>query len=205
MAKDYRCTFLFAKGNTGAERNDVPGLEALYDADLLVLSMRRRALPVVQMDHLEGYIRAGKPIVAIRVSTVPFQVLEPIPPGHVVWDRFDKEVLGCNYRGYDSRSRASGCDVWIRPDAADHPILKNMKPTRWHSRSWIYQQRPLAETAEPLLEGRWSKEAPVEPIAWTNMYRGARIFYTTLGHSEDFKMEPFNRLLVGAVRWTLEK
>ena len=69
LAIGFRCTFVHANPNDG---NDLPGLAALYDADLLVLSVRRRALPVVQMDHLERYIRAGKPLVAIRVSCVPF-------------------------------------------------------------------------------------------------------------------------------------
>ena len=205
LDQDYRCTFCFAKGSTGADRNDVPGLEALYDADLLVLSMRRRALAVVQMDRLERYIRAGKPVAAIRVSIVPFQVQGEIPPGHVVWDRFDKEVLGCNYHGYEGGSREHGCDLWIRPEVADHPILRDVKVTKWHSRCWIYKQRPLAETATPLVEGRWSKDAAVEPVAWTNIYRGARVFYTTLGHEADFKMDPFRQLLLAGIRWTLEE
>ena len=74
MDKDFRCTFCLARGNEPPDRNDIPGLDALYDADLLVLSMRRRALPVTQMDHLERYLRAGKPLVALRVSVSPFQV-----------------------------------------------------------------------------------------------------------------------------------
>ena len=49
----YRCTCLAATGPEGTGRDDVPGLAALYDADLVILSMRRRSLPVPQMDHLE--------------------------------------------------------------------------------------------------------------------------------------------------------
>lgn len=202
LQNDYRCTILNAKADQGPGRNDVPGLETLYDADLLVLSIRRRTLPVVQMDHLERYIRSGRPIVAVRVSIVPFQVADR-PAGHVVWDRFDKEVIGCDYAGYDSRSRATGCDVWALPAAAGHPIVKGLAGKRFHSPSWIYRQRPLAETAVPLLMGRWSPQGPEEPVAWTNTYRGARVFYTTLGHPDDFNLEPFNQLLLGGIRWAL--
>jgi len=110
LEKDFCCTFLFARADTGQGRNDIPGLEAMYDTDLLVLSMRRRALPVTQMDHLERYIRSGKPIVGIRVSVVPFQVdPDDRPDGHVIWQNFDQEVLGGNYHGYDGRSRETGC------------------------------------------------------------------------------------------------
>lgn len=50
LDRRFRCTFLPADPTN---RNDIPGLSALYDADLLVLSVRRRFLPVTQMDHLE--------------------------------------------------------------------------------------------------------------------------------------------------------
>jgi len=202
LADEFRLSFVYAKGHQGDARNDVPGLEVLYDADLLVLSMRRRALPVVQMDHLERYIRSGKPIVALRVSVVPFQ-LDAAPPGHVVWSAFDREVLGCHYRGYDAVSRTNGCDLWTLPEAAEHPILTGVEPTRFHSRCWLYRQRPLAETATPLLAGRWSDDVLPEPAAWTNTYQHARVFYTTLGHPDDFQLPQFNRLLENAVRWAL--
>ena len=199
----YRCTFCMAKADDGAGRDSVEGLEALYDADLLVLSMRRRRLPVIQMDLLERYIRAGKPIVALRVGVVPFQVAGEGPPGHVVWDRFDREVLGCNYQGYNPKSRTTGCDVWAVPAAAGHPILQGVE-TGFHSQSWIYRQRPPADTTTTLLTGRWSTEDPEEPVAWTNTYQGARVFYTTLGHPADFELDSFNRLLANGIRWTLE-
>jgi type 1 glutamine amidotransferase len=67
----------------------------------------------------------------------------------------------------------------------------------------MYRQRPLTDTTTTLLMGRWSTEDPDEPIAWTNTYEGARIFYTTLGHPDDFQTEAFNRMLSNAVHWTL--
>jgi hypothetical protein len=201
LAKQFRCTFVHANPN---DRNDVPGLEAMYDADLLVLSMRRRMLPVTQMDHLEHYIRSGLPIVALRVSIVPFQVrTKDRPAGRVIWDRFDAEVLGCNYRGYDSRSRKTGCDVWPVGVARGHPILRGIDAKGFHSPAWIYRQKPLAETTTLLMEGRWAAGQPAEPVAWTNTYQGGRVFYTTLGHPGDFRIPAFTRLLVNAIHWAL--
>jgi nicotinamidase-related amidase len=202
LEKDFRCTYLNATGPEGTGKDDIPGLDALDDADLLVLSARRRALPVVQMDHLEKFIRAGKPLVALRTSAVAFQAKAESLPGCTVWDRFDQEVLGCNYLGYNPKSRRTGCDVWIAPGAVGHAILRGVAPT-FHSRSWIYRQRPLAATTETLLTGCWSKEDPDEPVAWTNTYQDGRIFYTTLGHPGDFQIESFNRLLLGAIYWAM--
>lgn len=204
LAKDFRCTFCVAKGHQPPARNDIPGLDALYDADLLVLSVRRRALPVTQMDHLERYLRAGKPLVALRVSVVPFQV-EPKdrPSGHVAWRDFDGEVLGCRYRGYHPEARQTGSEVWALPEARDHPILEGLAGLRFHSSMWIYRQTPLAPTTTVLLRGRWSDQDPEEPVAWTNTAEGRRVFYTTFGHWDDFQLEPFRRLLHNAVRWAL--
>ncbi len=202
LDRDYHCACLAATAPEGSGRDDIPGLEAVDDADLVVLSMRRRSLPVVQMDHLERYLRAGKPLVALRTSVVPFQTKKDPEPGYVVWDRFDSEVLGCNYQGYNPASRATGCDVWTAPEAVGHPILECVA-ANFHSPSWIYRQRPLAATTTTLLVGRWSPEDPDEPVAWTNTVDGGRVFYTTLGHPGDFENEPFNRMLVNAVRWAL--
>jgi nicotinamidase-related amidase len=175
LAKQFRCTFCYAKGNDATNRNDVPGMEALYDADLLVLSMRRRALPVTQMDFLERYIRAGKPLVALRVSTVPFQVdPKQRPDGNVIWRNFDQEVLGCHYRGYNSEARKTGSDVWAVAEARRHPILAGLAKARFHSPMWIYRQNPLAPSATVLCKGRWSGQEPEEPVAWTNSYEGGR-------------------------------
>ncbi|MBI2929595.1 MAG: isochorismatase family protein [Verrucomicrobia bacterium] len=204
LEKDFRCTFLLAKAGHGEGRDEVPGLEALYDADVLVLSMRRRFLSVPQMDHLERFIRAGKPLVAVRVSVVPFAEGAGVTrsgAGRVVWQRFDQEVLGCDYKSYDRKSRATGCDVWALPDAREHALIRGLGNARFHSPSWLYRMRPLASTVTPLLLARSSADTEPEPVAWVNTHEGGRVFYTTLGHWEDFKLEPFRRLLRNAVCW----
>ncbi len=206
LEKDFRCTFVHAKGHDAANRNDVPGLEALYDADLLVLSMRRRALPVVQMDHLERYIRSGKPIVAFRAGIVPFQCKpKDRPDGHVIWHAFDQEVLGCHYDVYDGTLRRLGCDVWVVEGAKNHPIMAGIDPKGFHSTSWPYRLNPLAKSTTLLMQGRAAKDSAVESIAFTNTHQGGRVFYTSLGHPDDFKNPQFNHLMVNAIRWALNR
>lgn len=199
----YRVTHLVATAKEGSGADDIPGLEALDYADLLVLFARRRALPVTQMDHLERFIRSGRPLIVLRTSTAAFQPAKAAR-GHVIWDRFDREVLGCNYQGYNPKSRKTGCDVWPVPEAAAHPILKGVPP-RWHSSSWLYRLRPLAPGTTVLLMGRWSTEDPDEPVAWTYTYDGAKVFFTMLGHPDDFRSKPFLRLLENAIYWALDE
>lgn len=42
-------------------------------------------------------------------------------------------------------------------------------------------------------------------MAWTNTYKGGRIFYTSLGHADDFKLPQFRTLLSNAIQWAADK
>jgi nicotinamidase-related amidase/type 1 glutamine amidotransferase len=199
LDKEFRTSFVFGD----PLKYELPGVEAVDSADLVFLSMRRQAISAVQMDHLERYLRSGKPIAAIRTSSHGFQAKD-CPAGHVVWKDFDREVLGCNYATYDPKSRATGFDVRLAEAAIAHPIIGGNE-LKLHSASSLYRVRPLGPLTTTLLLGQWSPTEPVEPVAWTNVYGGARVFYTSLGCPDDFKIEAFNQLLVRAIRWTLAK
>lgn len=49
-------------------------------------------------------------------------------------------------------------------------------------------------------------DATDNPVAWTgqNTY-GGKFFITTLGHPEDFSLEPFQRLVINAIHWAAGK
>src|SRR5262249_4572794 len=75
----FKCTVLFAidpKDGTinPNTNNNIPGLEALQTADLLVLFTRFRNLPDEQMKHLVEYIESGKPIIGLRTATHAFKL-----------------------------------------------------------------------------------------------------------------------------------
>src|SRR5215207_10787170 len=60
----FKCTVLFAidpkDGTINPNiNNNIPGLEALKTADLLVLFVRFRNLPDEQMKHLDAYLDTG--------------------------------------------------------------------------------------------------------------------------------------------------
>jgi hypothetical protein len=184
------------------DRNDVPGLEALYDADLLILSMRRRFLPAPQMDFLERYIRSGKPMIALRVSSAAFgegSGLSRTADGQVVWQNFDEEILGCRYNTYDPAARDSGSDVWFEQSAADDPLLKATKQDKFHTPAWIYRVAPLAPDAKVVLRGAWDDKNSPEPVAWKRATDDRYVFYTSLGHPADFDNDDFVKLLNNAV------
>src|SRR5688500_17029698 len=43
--------------------NNIPGLESLKDADLVIIATRFRKLPDEQMKHFADYISSGRPII----------------------------------------------------------------------------------------------------------------------------------------------
>ena len=179
-------------------KTDIPGLEALGTADLLVLYMRRRELPDEQLTRFKKYFESGKPVVGVRTASHSFQN----------WLEFDKVVLGCNYGRHYGNGK-DGVKTTITPtssSATSHPILKGISfdGPRWESTASLYRVTPLLDGTTPLLKGKWGTE-PEEPVAWTNTHKGGRVFYTSLGHPDDFKDHRFRQLLTNGILWALDK
>ena len=73
----FKCTVLFAiDPATGFinpnVNNNIPGLEALKSADLMLIFTRFRNLPSDQMKHIDDYLNAGKPVIGLRTATHAF-------------------------------------------------------------------------------------------------------------------------------------
>jgi len=191
--------FLFADP---AERNVVPGLaDAMTRADLLFLSMRRRCLPAADLAAVRKHLAAGKPLVGIRTASHAFDTKGKHPEGHAEWRTFDPEVLGGNYKGHHGNGPVT--TVTVAEGAAAHPILRGVAK-ELTTKGSLYRTSPLTKSATCLLTGSIPGKAP-EPIAWTNTDGKSRIFYTSLGHPDDFKGNdpPIARLLTNAVLWAL--
>src|SRR5262249_37588600 len=75
----FNCTVLFAidrKDRTinPNQTDNIPGLEALKQADLMVIFTRFRDLPDEQMKHIVDYVESGRPIVGLRTATHAFNI-----------------------------------------------------------------------------------------------------------------------------------
>jgi type 1 glutamine amidotransferase len=115
------------------------------------------------------------------------------------WATFDPDVLGGHYTGH--HGPAPNVAITVAERAGASPILAGIDASQLLGFGHLYKVNPLADSAKPLLVGQ-IPDQPVEPIAWTNTNKyGGRVFYTSLGHPDDFKQESFNRLLVNALRW----
>jgi len=174
-------------------------LGVLADADLLVIYTRFRVLPDEQMAQLTDYVQRGGNVLGLRTSTHAFHYPDDSPWAR--WnDGFGRDVLGSpwvSHHGHSSRTAVTRVP-------GEHPVLAGL-PDRFTSRSWLYRVRSQPD-CRPLLHGE-----PIDPedaptagaVAWVRERPKGRVFYTSLGHPDDFALEAFRRLLVNATRWCL--
>ncbi|MBX6316272.1 MAG: ThuA domain-containing protein [Isosphaeraceae bacterium] len=225
----FRCTVLFAidkKDGTinPAQRDNIPGLEALKTADLLVLFARFRELPDEQMKYIDDYVNSGKPIVALRTATHAFNYTQHKDSPYAKYSfrsqapegGFGREVLGETWVNHYGRHQKESTRGVIAPGMENHPIVRGVAEI-WGP-SDVYEVTTLTGDSQPVvlgqvLQGMKPDDPPTPgkklmPIAWIKTYTGAsgrpaRIFVTTMGHAGDFQNEGVRRLLVNACYWAL--
>jgi type 1 glutamine amidotransferase len=229
----FKCTVLFpvdADGTINPNVSNIPGLEALATADLMIVALRFRDLPDEQMKHIVDYIESGKPIIGLRTATHAFNIKKDKTYAKYSYNAgdpnykqgFGKQVLGetwVNHHGAHGREATRGI---VAPGAESHPILKGIKSGEIFGPTDVYTVNlPLPGDSQPLVLGEvvagmtpedkaveGKKNDPMMPVAWTKTYetasgKKARVFTTTMGSSTDLLNEPFRRLLVNASYWAL--
>src|SRR5712692_5198512 len=87
----FTCTVLFAidpkDGTINPNvNNNIPGLEALDKADLMIIFTRFRDLPDEQKKHFVDYIESGRPIIGMRTATHAFQLKSSKTYARYTWD-----------------------------------------------------------------------------------------------------------------------
>lgn len=225
----FDCTVLFAinkeDGTIDPEQVDnIPGLEALDDADLMIVFLRFRELPDDQMKHFVEYVNSGKPIIGLRTATHAFQYKKIMdsPYAHYTrngkeWDGgFGRQVLGETWINHYGKHQVESTKGIVVEGMENHPIVQGCDDI-WGP-SDVYGITTIHGDATPLVLGQVLKgmnygdepnteKAPV-PVAWTKTYTGsngatANVFTTTMGHGGDFKNEDFRRMMVNSVYWSL--
>jgi hypothetical protein len=203
----FRATVLFAIDPETGEidpnnQNNIPGLEALDTADLMIIATRFRDLPDEQMKHVDAYLNSGKPILGMRTATHAFNV------------KTDDGEAAKKYAHYDFRSEQDGWDggfgrqvlgeTWINhhghhqfestrglpaPGQEENPILNGCEDI-WGPTDVYTVRLPLPDGCEPVLMGQvlegmdpgdkplggapraHEKNDPMMPVAWTTSYTG---------------------------------
>jgi type 1 glutamine amidotransferase len=229
----FRCTVLFAidpsTGSINPDTNDnIPGLEALKTADLMIIFTRFRNLPDEQMRHIVDYVESGKPIIGLRTATHAFNIADgktfsDWSWGAKKWDGgFGRQVLGETWINHHGNHGSQSTRGIAAEGAKDHPILQGIKDGDIWGPTDVYGVRlPLPGDSKPVVLGQvlngmtpdakpvdGKQNEPMMPVAWTKSYetksgKKARVFTTTMGAATDLLSEGTRRMLVNAVYWAL--
>ena len=185
LQEKVRLSFVY--GDTG-DPSELPGLEAIDDADALLISVRRRPLRPEDLRRVRRFIESGKPIIGIRTASHAFSLRDGSKiQGLEQWPEFDSYAFGGNYTSHHANEFA--------------PFIERISPSEelFISKGSLYQVRPLREGARVYWTGRIEGKEE-EPVAWTYIRPdGGFSFYTSLGCPTDFEVPPFQELLSNAV------
>ena len=223
----FKCTVLFAvdpkDGTIDPGKPNIPGLEALAKADLLVLFLRWLDLPDDQMKPLVDYIESGRPLIGLRTATHCFNLKTSKTYQRYTWNSkewdggFGRQVLGETWVAHHGRHGKQSTRGVIAKGQESHPILRGIKDGEIWGPTDVYKVTlPLPGDSQPLilgqvLSGMQPTDAPADgpqnnpmmPVAWVKTYKGARVFTTTMGSSQDLLNEGLRRLLVNACYWAV--
>ena len=198
LGHDFAVRFIYGNEN---DKYDMPGLDALDEADVLILSVRRRPLKTDQLERIQKFVRSGKPMVGIRTASHAFHLRTgTMPEGVTGWPELDSEVWGGHYTNHHAnnlKSQVVGIEA-----TKNHPILTGVTLPFAQGGSF-YQVKPLDPKAIALLSGEAEGVEP-EPVAYTFVRKdGGKSFYTSLGQKADFENKSFVRMMVNSLFWAI--
>jgi hypothetical protein len=229
----FKTTVLFpiepATGNiVPSFQNNIPGLEHLESADLIIMLIRFRELPDDQSKYIENFLKAGKPVIGLRTSTHGFAYSKNLNSPYAKWSfnskaegwerGFGQRIFGetwVNHHGVHAKEGARALMDGVK-QMNDHPILRGVNDI-WVP-SDVYGIKNLPKEADVLIYGQstagmddkapliWEKS--VMPIAWTKPYqieggKPGMAFTSTMGSSLDFQSEDLRRLVLNASLYLL--
>ncbi len=226
----FKCTVLFPINKETGEidpgtLDNIPGLETLQDADLMVMFLRFRELPDAQMKYIVDFANSGKPMMSLRTNTHAFKYSKNRQSPYAKYSfksndpkgGFGRLVFGETWINHFGRHKVESTRGLIAKGMESHPIVKGIDDI-WGP-SDVYGITTLPGDSKPIIMGQVlsgmkptdppNSDKKLVPVAWTKTFEGsqgksARVFTTTMGHAHDFKNEGFRRLCLNACYWLLE-
>lgn len=223
----FHCTVLYSVNRqTGAidpsTMDNIPGLEALRKADLMVLFTRFLELPEDQMKEIIDYTNSGRPIVGLRTATHAFNYVKHLDSPYAKYGAqskdggYGRQVMGETWIAHYGTHQKESTRGVVAAGMQDHPILRGVRDI-W-GESDVYEITGLSGDSRPLVMGQvllgMDPGSPPDPgkklmpVTWIKTYTGEtgktdRVFMTTMGHVMDFKNEGFRRMVVNACYWAM--
>jgi hypothetical protein len=168
----FRCTVLFAQDpampgiiNANYVQN-IPGLEALNSADLVVIFTRFRALPDDQMKFIDDYLKNGKPVIGIRTATHAFNFDTDSPSDYIHYSNgyegdkeewaggFGRLVLGEKWISHHGHHKHQSTRGIVSEAGKFHPVTNGIEAGDIWGPTDVYGVRlPLPGDSQPIILG----------------------------------------------------
>ena len=228
----FKCTVLFALDPTDGSIDpnnptNIPGLESLKSADMMVVFTRFREPAPSEMKYIVDFVNSGKPILGIRTAShaFAFEKNKQSPYARYDWRSaewpggFGQQVLGETWIAHHGIHGKESTRGVVNKAHLNHPILKGVHNI-WGP-SDVYSVIHLPANAEVLVYGQvlegmhptdrpvaGSKNDPMMPLIWVRNHAGeagrtSRVICSTIGAAVDLESEGLRRLLVNACYWGL--
>jgi hypothetical protein len=166
----FDCTVLFAQDpdSPGVVKpkylHNIPGLEALCDADLMIIATRFRELPDDQMQEIDDYLMSGRPVIGMRTATHAFNIKDSTS----AWKHYSNGYKGDKTEWKGGFGRLVLGEKWISHHGhhkhqstvgliaeKDHPIASGLADGDIWGPTDVYGVRlPLPGDAQPIVLGQ---------------------------------------------------
>ncbi len=223
----FNCTVLFSVNPADGTIDptavtNVPGMAALDKADLVICQFRWRELPDADMKHFVDYARSGKPMIALRTATHPFNYARNTnsPYANYSWSSaswpggFGQQVLGETWVAHHGKHGFESTRAVIDGLNSHHPVLNGV--TNIWGPTDVYAIAHVKPTDTILMHGQVLKgmnpdDAPnlnksLMPLIWIRDYTWdngvkSRALTSTIGAAVDMQSEDLRRLIINASYW----
>lgn len=221
----FQTTVLFAiNPATGfinpTTNTNIPGLDILAEADLVIINTRFRDLPAEQLLHFANYVNTGKPLIGLRTATHAFNT--KTEAGDINWNNFGLDYLGEKWVAHHGKHKVEGARGVIEETNAGHDVLRGVQDI--FAPSDVYTVKNLDEAIAQVLVRAAVTESldpaskiladdarnkPMQAAIWLRPYTAPNgtkgmALTSTMGASVDFASEDLRRVIVNGVYHLLD-
>jgi hypothetical protein len=169
----FNCTVLFAQDPAKPgiinpnQLNNIPGLEKLKSADMMIMFLRFRALPDEQMKYIDDFLKSGKPVMGLRTSTHAFNYRKidfeskykhygNFYKSEGDWNEgFGRFILGEKWISHHGHHRHQSTRGIAAAGEEDHHVLNGIAEGEIWGPSDVYGVRlPLPGDSQPIVLGQ---------------------------------------------------
>ncbi|MDP6525715.1 MAG: ThuA domain-containing protein [Kiritimatiellia bacterium] len=223
----FKCTVLFSINSKDGTvdpsvKTNIPDMELLKTADMMVVFAMDLELPDEQMKHFAEFLETGKPVFGIRCTLLSFKYNRNKQSPYAHFDHRNKDggyataLFGETWKGHyghHARESTRGLRAGLYEG---HPILRGVHDV-WGPTD-VYRVTKLPDDATVYLYGQVltgmnptdppNLKKSIMPMVWTREIKDdsgkeSRVVMSTIGAAQDMESEDLRRLYVNCIYWAL--